>query len=142
MNGDGRGLSWIEETAQGFLGKPVKFSETSEGFTKATFDLGCGADKADMLQFTIWRQCIAYRDLAEKLKVVRMGCLIKVEGFLTRIAKRDNKRQVMRENGSIVTVDRLICNRSLEIIPKEKYRKENPQLPLQVGTADSEAVGV
>ena len=126
-------LTGIKEEATGFVGsRGLKRGETKKGKIRIRFDLGCGVNEETNNKYPTWRHCIAYGNLAEKLKAIRPGSLLTVIGWVSTEARLDEYYKPLKDaNGKIITNEYLIC-RNVMVTEHEKIQST---LPLAVGQA-------
>lgn len=77
------GLTGAEENCKGFLGSAPYFRNTADGKLSCFFDISWGVNDPPSGRHGTWRHCIAYSDIAEKMRGMRAGAYLKVVGWIT-----------------------------------------------------------
>lgn len=123
----------IHEEARGFVGRSPLFDFTRGGRSRMRFDIYCGENKPEAGKFHILRHCVAYDELAEKLKEIKSGMYFSGYGWLDREALKDEFGRVVSNNGNPEMIDRLMLWRG-------EYR-EHEKVAVEQLTLGKELVG-
>jgi hypothetical protein len=121
-----KGLTGIEETARGFVGKTVSYGKTLSGKPKIRFDIACGDSDEQNGKFSTWRHVYIYGDVAFSLKDLKHGDLVKVTGWVQTEGLFNEFHQAIidQSTGLQVKTEKLICFKgekvSYEKKPQEK----------------------
>ncbi len=108
-------LTGIDETGTGFVGKRnLRRGKAKNGMLRINFDLGCGVTNPTANKYASWRHCVAYGRLAEMLKNIKPGLLVKFTGWVSTEAELDeyynpkigkNNEPVLRETTVLRTAE-------------------------------------
>jgi len=127
-----KGLTGIEETARGFVGKTVSYSKTLQGYPKLRFDIACGdedAETAKQGKYPTWRHCFMSRDLAFSLKDLKTGDLVKVSGWVqTEAIFNDYGQVIIDKDGFPVKMEKLICFKGEKLAHEKKPQEKQLDL--------------
>lgn len=130
-----KGLTGIREEARGFVGRRgLKYDETSKGRPRIRFDIACGKSDEENGQYTTWRHCVGYDRVAELLKDIKQGYLVKCQGWVKTEAVLDEYyKPVIDEKGIAVKREYLILFAATISTPENTDSER--QLSLAVGQA-------
>lgn len=125
-----RGLTGIEETARGFVGKTVSFGKTLTGKPKLRFDIACGDSDEQLGKYATWRHVFMSGDIALKLKDLKTGDLVKVTGWVETEGIFDDYRKPIVDinTGLPVKVEHLICFKGEKLEHEKKPREKQLDL--------------
>lgn len=86
-----KGLTGIREDARGFVGsRPApEYDRTKNGRPRIKFCIACGKTNEDDGKYPTWRYCIGYDKVAEILKDIKVGNLVKVSGWVSTESQVD-----------------------------------------------------
>jgi len=86
-----KGLTGIREDARGFVGSrpPPEYDRTKKGRPRIKFCIACGKTDEESGKYPTWRFCIGYERIAEILKGVKVGNLVRVSGWVATEALLD-----------------------------------------------------
>lgn len=128
-----QGLTGIKEEARGFVGRRgLKYDETKKGRSRMKFDIASGISDYTNNKYPTWRHCVAYDALADKLKDIKPGDLVKVAGYIVTEAILDEYYKPKKDStGEIITVEYLICKSGMTA----EHQKLQKRLSLEVGQA-------
>lgn len=85
-----KALTGAEENMRGFVGTRHLSNESCKnGRSRIRFDICAGDTDVSKLKFPIWRKCVGYDDIANRLKDLQPGEYLKVSGYILPEIKRD-----------------------------------------------------
>jgi hypothetical protein len=117
------GLTGADESCKGFLGSAPYFRNTSDGKLSCFFDVGFGVNDPLSGRHGTWRHCIAYSDIAEKMRGMRGGAFLKVAGWITTNPVWDSSgKRAYSLDGKPVTREYLIVNEVIRLT-REKTKQ-------------------
>lgn len=125
-----KSLTWIQETACGFVGnRPLpEYGKTTAGKSRVVFIIACNKQDEARNKLTIWRLCVAYGDLAEQIKDVKVGDLVKAQGSLYKEYKLDDYyKPLLDEHNNKIPIETLVLYKA-EIRNYEKRQVLQPAL--------------
>lgn len=128
-----KGLTGIREDARGFVGnRPApKYDTTRVGRSRIKFCIACGQSNESVGKYPTWRFCVAYAGIADYLKDLRVGNLVKVSGWVsTEILKDELNQPVLNEKDRTKTKEHLIVYKA-EIVD---YKRQPELQPTLIGT--------
>lgn len=132
---EAKGLTGIREEARGFVGSkpPPIYDSTKNDRPRIRFNIACGQNKEEAGKYTTWRYCIGYDAVAQILKNLQIGDLVKVSGWITtECLKDDYYKPITDSDGRTKTREFLVLFRA-EIT---EYRKQHElQPPLLAGVS-------
>lgn len=125
-----KGLTGIHEVARGFVGRtPYPKLETAKnGRPKIKFTIACGVREEESGKYPTWRYCIAYGDIAVKLKELKTGMLIKCIGWVSTQAMLDDYYKPVKDDKGMPVKKEYLILHEAEI--KEYEKKPELQLAL------------
>lgn len=124
-----KGLTGIEETARGFVGKTVRYDKTLQGRPRLRFDIACGEADEPNGKYATWRHCFFYGDHATNLKDIKTGDLVKVSGWVvTEAILNDYSQIIMDKEGFPVKMEKLICFKGEKLEHERKPRDIQAEL--------------
>lgn len=116
--------------ARGFVGQKPKFDLTQKGKTRVRFDISWGHGDESQGHYNTWCHCIAYGDIAERIRGVHVGSRVSIFGWISTEAVYDEYHKPVIENGKVKTEWHCLLTQ-VAVIEDRKNR----QLPLVVGQA-------
>ena len=128
---DTKGLTGIREDARGFVGSkppPIHDTTTKNNRTRIRFNIACGRNQEELGKFTTWRQCVAYSAVADILKALRVGDLVKVSGWVTTECVRDEYYKPVQDSEGRTKQREYLIVYKAEIIEREKTPHLQPSL--------------
>lgn len=129
-----KGLTGIREVARGFVGRQrLSYDRTSNGKTRLRFDLACGITNPEFNKYSTWRHCVAYGPVADLLRTIKVGDLVRVCGWVSTEAVLNDYMQPLIENGKMVFHESLVLFDG--DILEHDMTKTIRQLPLEVEQA-------
>lgn len=122
------GLTGIREDARGFVGGKPILDNTRNNRDRIRFDIGCGKNETEKGRFTTWRHCVAYDKVADDLKLLAVGNLVKVSGWVrTECLRDDYYKPVLDADGRTKQKEYLILYKA-EITVHERTPEIQPSL--------------
>lgn len=133
MTSENQPLTGGTENLRGFVGRRnLKYSLTfKKERPKLTFDLCILKEDVSRNIAPIWRHCVCYDGIAESLKDIRPGALLKVSGWLTASYMLNNEHKRVMFNDAPVTIETLIVTYSeIERVSEDRQMAFRP-VPLE-----------
>jgi len=125
-----KGLTGIREDARGFVGsRPApKVDSTLNGRSRIAFCIACGKNNEKAGKFPTWRYCVGYDQVAKDLSKLKVGDLVKVNGWMITEWQTDEYyKPVLDDKGKIRTREILVLYKA-EIYQREKQPALQPAL--------------
>jgi len=125
-----KGLTGIREDARGFVGSypQPKVDYTKSNRARIKFSIACGRSDKGNGKYPTWRFCVAYSEIAESLRTLRVGNLVRVSGWVSTEWQIDEYyKPVVDERGVIQTKEFLIVYKA-EVVEYQKEPELQPEL--------------
>ena len=125
-----KGLTGIREDARGFVGShpQPKMDYTKQGRARLRFSIACGRSNKQNGKYPTWRFCIAYGEVAESLKELKTGDLIKVSGWVSTEWQIDEYYKPVVDDRGVIQIREFLILYKAEITEYQKEPELQPEL--------------